>query len=92
MDTRLNGHASLLSFQTQEEQTVFIRQEVGKAVARVRKKNIQAEGQFVCTPNFKLSKRELILSKLTKKVFHISKSRSEIQQNRGEGLQHPLPP
>ena len=39
-------HASLLSFQTlqQQFQTVFIRQEVGEAVARVQKKNIQVKG------------------------------------------------
>ena len=42
--TRLSGHASLLSFQTQKEQAVFIRLKVGKVVARVRNKNIQAEG------------------------------------------------
>ena len=84
MGTRLNRHASLLSFQTQEEQTVFIRQKVGKAVARVQKKNFQDEGQFVCPPDFKLSTCELILNKLTKEVFHISKSRSDIQ-----GLQRP---
>ena len=40
LGTRLSGHASLLSFQTQQEQTVLIWLEVGKAVARVRKKNI----------------------------------------------------
>ena len=34
----------LLSFQTQQEQTVFIWQEVGKTVARVWKKNIQDKG------------------------------------------------
>ena len=33
-----------LSFQTQQEQTVFIWQEVGKTVARVWKKNIQDKG------------------------------------------------
>ena len=40
--TRLSGHVSLLSFQTQQEQTVFML-EAGKTVATVRKKNIQAE-------------------------------------------------
>ena len=34
-----SGHASLLNFQTQQEQAVFIWQKVGKAVARVWKKN-----------------------------------------------------
>ena len=40
---RLSGHATMLSFQTQQEQTVFIQWEVGKAVARVQKENIQAK-------------------------------------------------
>ena len=40
---RLSGHATMLSFQTRQEQTVFIQQEVGKAVARVQKKHIQAK-------------------------------------------------
>ena len=44
LETRLNGHAPLLSFQTQQEQTVFIWQEVVKAVARVQKKNTEAKG------------------------------------------------
>ena len=44
LGTRLSRHVSLLSFRTQQEQTVFIRYEVGKAVARARKKNIQAKG------------------------------------------------
>ena len=39
----LSGHASLLSFQTQQEQTVFIRWEVEKAVAGVQKKNNRAK-------------------------------------------------
>ena len=43
LGTRFSGHATLLSFQTQQEQTIFIRLEVGKAVDRVRKKNIQAK-------------------------------------------------
>ena len=94
---RLSGHTSLLSFQSQQEQTVFIRQEVGKAVARVRKKNTQAKGQCVCTPNLKYRKIRMCCPK---KVFHISKYRSDIQQNSGGGegaaysgdLQRPLPP
>ena len=53
------GHASLLRFQTHQEQTVFIRQEVGKTAAMVWKKNIQANGQFVYTPNLKLSTEKL---------------------------------
>ena len=53
------GHVSLLRFQTHQEQTVFIRQEVGKAAAIVWKKNIQANGQFVYTPNLKLSTEKL---------------------------------
>ena len=51
MGTRFNEHASLLSFQNQQEQTVFILQEVRKTVARVRKtvarvrkKNVKAKG------------------------------------------------
>ena len=40
---RLSEHVSLLSFQTQQEQVVSIRYVIGKAVARVRKKNIQAK-------------------------------------------------
>ena len=56
---RLSGHATMLSFQTQQEQTVFIQQELGKAVARVQKKNVQAKGQFACTPNLKLSTEKL---------------------------------
>ena len=40
LGTRLSRHALLLGFQTQEEQTVLIWQVVGKAVARVWKKNI----------------------------------------------------
>ena len=52
---RLSGHASLLSFQTRREQTVLIQQEAGKAVARVRK-NIQAKGWCVCSPNLKYRK------------------------------------
>ena len=39
-----SGHASLLSFQTQQEQVVFIWWEVGKAVAIVWKKNTRAKG------------------------------------------------
>ena len=38
-----SGHASLLSFQTQQEQAVFIWWEVGKAVAIVWK-NTRAKG------------------------------------------------
>ena len=54
-----SGHASLLSFQTQQKQAVFIWWEVGKAVARVWKKNTRAKGQFACTPNLKLSAEKL---------------------------------
>ena len=53
-----SGHASLLSFQTQQEQTVLIQQEVEKTAAGVQK-NIQAKGQCVCTPNLKLSMEKL---------------------------------
>ena len=51
---------------------------------RVRKKNIRVKGQFVCTPSLKLSteKQKNQNEFSTKKVFHISKCRSDIQQNR----------
>ena len=39
---RLSGHATMPSFQTQQEQFSYSK-EVGKAVARVQKKNIQAK-------------------------------------------------
>ena len=39
-----SGHASLLSFQTRQEQQVFIQWEVGKALARGQKKNVRAKG------------------------------------------------
>ena len=42
----MSEHASLLSFETQQEQTVFVQYEVGKAVVRVQKKNIQAEVKY----------------------------------------------
>ena len=45
MGTEEQGSVGMhLSFQTQQEQTVFIWQEVEKAVARVWKKNIQDKG------------------------------------------------
>ena len=44
LGTKLSRHVSLLNFWTQQEQTDFIGLEVGKAVARARKKNIQAKG------------------------------------------------
>ena len=45
-----------------------------KAVARVRKKNIQAKRYFVCTLNLKLSTEKLELELSTKKVFHLRES------------------
>ena len=48
-----------LRFQTRQEQTVFIWQEVGKTVARVWKKNIQDKEYYYCTPNVKLSTKYL---------------------------------
>ena len=56
-------HASLHHFQTQQEQAVFIWQEVGKPVARVQKRNTGAKGQFTCTPNLKLSTEKLTQGK-----------------------------
>ena len=80
-----SGHASLLSFQIQQEQTVFIWQKVRKAAAS---QNTEEEHscilwlQFVCTLNLKLSTENQTESS-TKMVFHISKSRSDIQQDSG---------
>ena len=72
-----SGHASLLMFQTQQEQTVFIWQEVGKAAARVQKKNIGAKGYFVCTYYLKISAEKL--NELSAKiVFPISISRNDM--------------
>ena len=44
LGTRWTGHASLLSFQTQQEHTVVICWVIGKAKARAQKKNISAKG------------------------------------------------
>ena len=43
---KLSGHASLFSFQTQQENTSFHTVEIGKPVARVQNKNIQAEVKY----------------------------------------------
>ena len=41
---RLSGHTSLLSFETQQDSFHMV--EVGKAVARLWKENIQSEGKY----------------------------------------------
>ena len=47
-----------------------------RAVARVRKKNIQAKRYFVCTLNLKLSTKKIELELSTKKAFHLRESGS----------------
>ena len=68
LGTRLSRHALLLSFQTQQEQTVLIWYEVGKAVARVQKKNILAQVKY----------RKIRISCQQKRCFILSESRSDI--------------
>ena len=58
----------MLDFKTQQEETVLIWEEVGKALARVRKKNIQAEVKY----------RKIRISCQQKRCFKLSESRSDI--------------
>ena len=64
LGTRLSGHA-LFSNSTRTKSFHIV--EVGTAVARVQKKNIQAEVKY----------RKIRKNCQQKKVFHISKSRSD---------------
>ena len=68
LGTRLSKHALLLGFKTQQEQTALIWQGVGKTVARVWKKNIQAEVKY----------RKIRISYQHKRCFILSESRSDI--------------
>ena len=61
-------HYCLLGFKTQQEQTLLIWSEVWKALARVRKKNIQAQVKY----------RKIRINCQQKRCFKLRESRNDI--------------